>query len=131
MSVFAADQSLVVRNSQDVHDRVINLLLGLRRAQGLPDAKEQRVPSDPGNAAGAPIPGQAANRLAVRVLIRIQIDGHPDPSDAGRAGEPRRRGCCKALEKLRMADEEWERFWFLDQPSRMTPFTHFNPSPEP
>ena len=28
-------------------------------------------------------------------------------------------------ENLRMAGDEWERFWFLDQPSHMTPFrTH-------
>ena len=28
-------------------------------------------------------------------------------------------------ENLRQAGDEWERFWFLDQPSHMTPFrTH-------
>ncbi len=28
-------------------------------------------------------------------------------------------------ENLRMAGDDWERFWFLDQPSHMTPFrTH-------
>jgi hypothetical protein len=31
----------------------------------------------------------------------------------------------KESEDLRLAGEEWERFWFSDQPSHMTPFrTH-------
>jgi hypothetical protein len=43
------------------------------------------------------------------------------------SGDPRIRAreLLVTSENLRMALEEWQRFWFLDQPSHLTPFrTH-------
>ncbi len=50
----------------------------------------------------------------------------PHPPAALRGLPPRRvEELLVDSENLRQAGDEWERFWFLDQPSHMTPFrTH-------
>ena len=45
----------------------------------------------------------------------------------GYSGDPVRRAqeSIYTSENLRLIQDEWERFWFLDQPDHMTPFrTH-------
>lgn len=68
----------------------------------------------------------------MRRLICLMLLGLAVSSSTGcfvpiYSGDPARRGrqLLFTSENLRMAMDEWERIWFLDQPSHMTPYrTH-------
>jgi hypothetical protein len=68
----------------------------------------------------------AAMMLVVAALVIMSEGCAPVPLPHYAAYKPRRvEELLVDSENLRMAGDEWERFWFLDQPSHMTPFrTH-------
>jgi hypothetical protein len=68
----------------------------------------------------------AALALVVAVLALAGEGCAPVPLPRYAAYKPKRvEELLVDSENLRMIGDEWERFWFLDQPSHMTPFrTH-------
>ena len=68
----------------------------------------------------------AAMALVVAVLALSGEGCAPVPLPHYAAYRPRRvEELLVDSENLRLAGDDWERFWFLDQPSHMTPFrTH-------
>jgi hypothetical protein len=64
--------------------------------------------------------------LVVAALATLSEGCAPVPLPRYAAYGPRRvEELLVDSENLRMIGDEWERFWFLDQPSHMTPFrTH-------
>jgi hypothetical protein len=68
----------------------------------------------------------AAMTLVVAALVLLGEGCAPVPLPRYAAYKPRRaEELLVDSENLRMVGDEWERFWFLDQPSHMTPFrTH-------
>lgn len=66
-------------------------------------------------------------RWLIALLVAIALVGNSGCIIPAYSGDPkvRARQLIVTSENLRMVLEEWERFWFLDQPSHMTPFrTH-------
>jgi hypothetical protein len=68
----------------------------------------------------------AALALVVAVLALAGEGCAPIPLPHYAAWRPKRvEELLVDSENMRQAGDEWERFWFLDQPSHMTPFrTH-------
>ena len=61
------------------------------------------------------------------LLLFVAISCHTGCIIPGYSGDPRIRARELVItsENLRMVLEEWQRFWFLDQPSHLTPYrTH-------
>ena len=68
----------------------------------------------------------AAMALVVASLATLARDVPPCPCRTTRRTDHERvEELLVDSENLRMVGDEWERFWFLDQPSHLTPFrTH-------
>lgn len=78
---------------------------------------------------GGRIPGMKKSLAAlalVVVTLALSEGCAPVPLPHYAAYQPRRvEELLVDSENLRLAGEDWERFWFLDQPSHLTPFrTH-------
>lgn len=66
-------------------------------------------------------------RLVCWVLLGLTISASTGCLLPIYSGDPARRGrqLLFTSENMRLALEEWERIWFLDQPDHMTPYrTH-------
>ena len=65
--------------------------------------------------------------LVFAVLVAAAVSSNVGCIIPAYSGDTQRRARQLVItsENLRMALQEWERFWFLDQPDHMTPFrTH-------
>jgi hypothetical protein len=66
-------------------------------------------------------------RLVCLMLLALAVSSSSGCFIPIYSGDPARRGrqLLFTSENLRMALDEWERIWFLDQPDHMTPYrTH-------
>ena len=77
-------------------------------------------------AGGARMRKPLAVLLLLGAILALSEGCAPVPLPHYAAYKPRRvEELLVDSENLRQAGDEWERFWFLDQPSHMTPFrTH-------
>ena len=67
------------------------------------------------------------SRLVLTVLLGFALMTSTGCVHAIFSGDPMRRNnqLLNKSEDLRLIEDEWERFWMLDQPSHMTPYrTH-------
>ena len=89
---------------------------------GVPGA----VPSGRGTPA-ATVPAPVARRTAWMLLAAVALSTSTGCLIPMYSGDPVRRAeqLIYTSEDLRAITDEWERIWFLDQPSHMTPYrTH-------
>ena len=53
--------------------------------------------------------------------VRVQVNSTNDPSGPAKPSEQVQQLAVET-ENTRLGGDEWERFWYLDQPSHLTPF---------
>jgi len=90
-------------------------------------AKDREAASGHGTDGGrSPMRKPVVVLLLLGAILALSEGCAPVPLPRYAAYKPRRvEELLVDSENLRQAGDEWERFWFLDQPSHMTPFrTH-------
>lgn len=107
-------------------------MLGVKpRRRAAPDRTARRTARRPLRVVieGGRIPGMKRSLAALAMVVAtlaLSEGCAPVPLPHYAAYQPKRvEELLVDSENLRLAGDDWERFWFLDQPSHLTPFrTH-------